>query len=248
MARGPAREGAGEGLRRDRDVAGTDGGRGADRRGAPAPGAGVRHHGGDRARDVAAPRPVLLGAKEAIGGYAIIEAGDLDEALELARTLPVPDGKIEVRPVWDRRRIAAAIRLIERAAARGRFGPYQVEAAIAAVHCDARTWEQTDWPQLLERYTMLSALEARPWSPSAGRSSSATSPGQQRRFRRSTRSRARSGALLPVPRGARGTAARARPGARGGHHRRPGARADQEPGRAGPERAAPGRPAQPVTR
>jgi hypothetical protein len=44
----------------------------------------------------------LLEAKEAIGGYAIIEVADLDAAIDLARSFPVPDGKIEVRPVVER--------------------------------------------------------------------------------------------------------------------------------------------------
>jgi hypothetical protein len=44
----------------------------------------------------------LLEAKEAVGGYAILEAADLDAALAIARSFPVPDGKIEVRPVVER--------------------------------------------------------------------------------------------------------------------------------------------------
>jgi hypothetical protein len=41
----------------------------------------------------------LLEAKEAVGGYAVVDVADLDAALDLARTWPVPDGKVEVRPV-----------------------------------------------------------------------------------------------------------------------------------------------------
>jgi hypothetical protein len=44
----------------------------------------------------------LLEAKEAIGGYAVIDVADLDAALDIARSFPVPDGKIEVRPVVER--------------------------------------------------------------------------------------------------------------------------------------------------
>lgn len=44
----------------------------------------------------------LLEAKEAIGGYAVVEAPDLDAALKLAATFPAPDGKIEVRPLVER--------------------------------------------------------------------------------------------------------------------------------------------------
>lgn len=39
-------------------------------------------------------------AKEVIGGYYVIEAEDLDEALALARQIPAPFGGVEVRPVW----------------------------------------------------------------------------------------------------------------------------------------------------
>src|SRR5215472_14957934 len=49
-------------------------------------------------RSVLIDRP-LMEAKEAIGGYTILEAGDLDEAITVARSFPVPDGKVEVRPV-----------------------------------------------------------------------------------------------------------------------------------------------------
>ena len=44
----------------------------------------------------------LLEAKEAIGGYAVVDVPDLDAALALARSFPVPDGKVEVRPVVER--------------------------------------------------------------------------------------------------------------------------------------------------
>ena len=44
----------------------------------------------------------LMEAKEAIGGYGVIDATDLDEAIAIARTYPVPDGKIEVRAIVER--------------------------------------------------------------------------------------------------------------------------------------------------
>lgn len=55
----------------------------------------------ERGRSVLIDRP-LIEAKEAIGGYGVLEAADLDEALAIARTFPVPDGKVEVRPVVER--------------------------------------------------------------------------------------------------------------------------------------------------
>lgn len=52
--------------------------------------------------------------------------------------------------------------LLARAAWHRRPGPYQIEAAIAAVHAEAATWEATDWPQLLALYTMLEAVDPSP--------------------------------------------------------------------------------------
>lgn len=66
------------------------------------------------------------------------------------------------RTRWDRTRIEGAVVLLERAAALGPPGPYMVEAAIAAVHCEAPAWERTDWSQLLALYSMLEALDPSP--------------------------------------------------------------------------------------
>jgi hypothetical protein len=44
----------------------------------------------------------LMEAKEAIGGYGILEVADLDEAIAIARSFPMPDGKVEVRAVVER--------------------------------------------------------------------------------------------------------------------------------------------------
>ncbi len=66
------------------------------------------------------------------------------------------------RELWDRARIRTATSLLRRAAAMNRLGPFQVEAAIAAVHAEAPNWEATDWPQLLELYTMLQAFDGSP--------------------------------------------------------------------------------------
>ena len=62
------------------------------------------------------------------------------------------------RSRWDRSLIGEAIALIERAAARARPGPYQLEAAIAACHAEAPGVEQTDWLQIVVLYDMLLAV------------------------------------------------------------------------------------------
>jgi len=43
-------------------------------------------------------------AKEAIGGFGILEVADLEEALAIVKTMPAPDGKVEVRPILERDR------------------------------------------------------------------------------------------------------------------------------------------------
>ncbi|MBJ7610188.1 MAG: RNA polymerase sigma factor [Candidatus Dormibacteraeota bacterium] len=66
------------------------------------------------------------------------------------------------RALWDRRAITDAVRLLGRATALQRPGPYQVQAAIAAVHCEATTWEQTDWRRVVGLYSVLAALDPSP--------------------------------------------------------------------------------------
>lgn len=66
------------------------------------------------------------------------------------------------RSLWDQQGVRSAVGLIERAAAIGRLGPYQIEAAITALHCETPSWEGTDWPQLLTLYDMLLALAPSP--------------------------------------------------------------------------------------
>ncbi len=78
-----------------------------------------------------------------------------------------PDGRLlllssQDRSRWDRAAIVDAGRLIRRAAAMGRTGPFQVQAAIAAVHCEAPSWEATDWPQILALYSLLASLDPSP--------------------------------------------------------------------------------------
>lgn len=66
------------------------------------------------------------------------------------------------RSNWDHDAIARGVRTLEQAAALRRPGRYQVEAAIAAVHCEAPSWEATDWLQLLALYTILHQIDPSP--------------------------------------------------------------------------------------
>jgi RNA polymerase sigma factor (sigma-70 family) len=62
------------------------------------------------------------------------------------------------RGLWDTREIAEGVRVLQSALALGRPGRYQIEAAIAALHDDAASAEETDWTQILAWYDDLVAL------------------------------------------------------------------------------------------
>jgi RNA polymerase sigma factor (sigma-70 family) len=66
------------------------------------------------------------------------------------------------RSRWDHDAIADAGRLIARAAALRRPGPYQLQAAIVACHAEATRWEDTDWTQIVVLYDMLQYLSPSP--------------------------------------------------------------------------------------
>jgi RNA polymerase sigma-70 factor (ECF subfamily) len=66
------------------------------------------------------------------------------------------------RSLWHRDQIAEGIRLVERALGRRNVGPYQLQAAIAAVHAEARTAAETDWKQIAALYALLSASHVSP--------------------------------------------------------------------------------------
>jgi predicted RNA polymerase sigma factor len=66
------------------------------------------------------------------------------------------------RTRWDRAAIAEGTELITRTLATAAVGPYQLQAAIAALHDEAATAEQTDWPQILALYDHLDRLAPGP--------------------------------------------------------------------------------------
>jgi RNA polymerase sigma-70 factor, ECF subfamily len=66
--------------------------------------------------------------------------------------VPLPE---QNRERWDRDGIQRATELLERALGAGSPGPFQTEAAIAAVHCRARTADETDWREIAALYALL---------------------------------------------------------------------------------------------
>jgi RNA polymerase sigma-70 factor (ECF subfamily) len=65
------------------------------------------------------------------------------------------------RSRWNREQIAEALPLVEEAL-RGGAGPFALQAAIAALHCQAERAEDTDWPQIVRLYDLLERLDPSP--------------------------------------------------------------------------------------
>ena len=89
----------------------------------------------------------------------------LTDARRTART--APDGALipmaeQDRSRWNTRDIAEGVALISRALPRGTPGPYQLQAAIAAIHDEAPTAQDTDWAQILALYELLLRMSDNP--------------------------------------------------------------------------------------
>jgi predicted RNA polymerase sigma factor len=89
----------------------------------------------------------------------------LTDARRPARTRP--DGALvplaeQDRDRWNRESIAEGIALVTDALSRASIGPYQLQAAIAAVHAEAARAEETDWPQIVSLYELLERLTPNP--------------------------------------------------------------------------------------
>jgi RNA polymerase sigma factor (sigma-70 family) len=89
----------------------------------------------------------------------------LTDARRPARTRP--DGTLvplaeQDRELWNRESIDDGVALVTDALARSTPGPYQLQAAIAAIHADAPRADDTDWPQILALYRLLEHLSRNP--------------------------------------------------------------------------------------
>ena len=89
----------------------------------------------------------------------------LHHARRSARTRP--DGSLvplahQDRSLWDTRLIAEGVEILQAALARDALGEFQAQAAIAALHADAQTAEDTDWVQIVEWYDELVRLTDSP--------------------------------------------------------------------------------------
>jgi RNA polymerase sigma factor (sigma-70 family) len=89
----------------------------------------------------------------------------LTDARRLARTgaegelIPLAQ---QDRALWDRQQITEGVALLSATLLKGAVGPYQLQAAIAAVHDEAARAEDTDWPQILALYDLLERMSDNP--------------------------------------------------------------------------------------
>jgi RNA polymerase sigma-70 factor (ECF subfamily) len=104
----------------------------------------------------------LLPEPEVLGLLALML---LQESRRAARTSPARELILledQDRSLWNRDQIQEGVALVERALLSRRFGPYTLQAAIAAVHSEAATSASTDWPQIVALYSVLARAEPSP--------------------------------------------------------------------------------------
>jgi RNA polymerase sigma factor (sigma-70 family) len=105
----------------------------------------------------------LLGADDEVAGLLALML--LTHARHVARTGPagefIPLDEQD-RARWDRRMIAEGVVIVEESLASGPVGPFQLQAAIAAVHAEAPSAEETDWREITALYGVLERIAPNP--------------------------------------------------------------------------------------
>ena len=107
-------------------------------------------------------RHLMPGAAEVAGLLALMLLHDSRRAARINH-----DGGIETlenqdRRLWNREQIAEGTRILKRALAKGPVGPYQIQAAISAVHSEAESHDATDWNEIALLYGKLHAIQPSP--------------------------------------------------------------------------------------
>lgn len=104
----------------------------------------------------------LLPESETMGLLALML---LQESRRAARSSPSGDLVLledQDRSIWNQDQIAEGLALLERALSSHRFGPYTLQAAIAAVHAETPTADATDWARIVGLYDLLMRVEPSP--------------------------------------------------------------------------------------
>ena len=105
---------------------------------------------------------LMPGEAEVLGLLALMEL-----QASRAATRTDADGNLVLlaeqdRSRWDHARIGHGLACLGRAAPMERAGPYQLQAAIAACHARATSWDRTDWPQIVRHYQALAEVAPSP--------------------------------------------------------------------------------------
>jgi len=104
----------------------------------------------------------LLPEPEATGLLALMLIQESRRAARSAANGDLVTLEEQDRSRWNRELIAEGVALVERALGSRRFGPYTLQAAIAAVHAEAASAAATDWAQIVALYDVLLGLDASP--------------------------------------------------------------------------------------
>ncbi len=102
------------------------------------------------------PKPEIMG---------LLSLMLLQESRRTARTSPTGELILlenQDRSLWNRAQIAEGVALVEKALKSRRFGPYTLQAAIAAVHAEAESAAATDWRQIVALYSQLVRIQPSP--------------------------------------------------------------------------------------
>jgi RNA polymerase sigma-70 factor (ECF subfamily) len=97
-----------------------------------------------------------------MGLLALLVLHDARRAARTSRSRELVLLDEQDRSLWDRRRIAEGIALVEQAIRTRRLGPYVLQAAIAAVHAEAASAGDTDWAQIVGLYDVLMRADSSP--------------------------------------------------------------------------------------
>ena len=104
----------------------------------------------------------LLAEPEALGLLALMLLHDSRRAARASRQGELIVLEEQNRSLWNRAQIEEGVALVARAIASRRFGPYTLQAAIAAIHCQAARAAETDWNEIVGLYDLLTRIEPSP--------------------------------------------------------------------------------------
>ena len=104
----------------------------------------------------------LLPEPEALGVLALMLLQDSRSSARSNAAGDLVTLEEQDRALWNRGLITEGVGLVERALASRRFGPYSIQAAIAAVHAEAASPGETDWSEIVGLYDVLLRMDASP--------------------------------------------------------------------------------------